>query len=289
MQNIKKYLNKIFIFFKDNIVGNIILLILFINYGWQSFVIPSASMEKTLLVGDFLFVNKHTYGIQKPVIPFFEIPLMNVDKERYLIKFKNIKHGDILAFHPPFDNKTFYVKRAVALENDILFFFKKDLYIHFDKKPTKLNLKSCETMNIRGIKFYKNPYKYNYKSIQNDVNIEVVNSLKSRKNIDTLSPDLQVDIHRNNVLYTLSNFPRDSKLYNYMLDGRQMYKVPKGKFFMIGDNRDHSNDSRFWGPIEMKNVVGTPSIIWASINFKDFNIRFNRFFKTEFEVKNEFR
>jgi len=272
----------------DSIIGNIIVLIIFINFGWQSFIIPSASMENTLMTGDFVIVNKHEYGFNSPVIPILEIPLGNFGTDNHLTKKRMPNRGEILVFHPPHDKKTYYVKRLVAKDGDKLFFKNKKIYISFKDIPKNVNLKDFIMVNNQ--KFYKEPYKLNNPGIHNkkEVVFKPIKEIEKIKDIDIskVSPDLKDVLNNYQVLRTIDRFPYKTKFkYKKIVENNNeiyIYQVPKNQFFMIGDNRDNSNDSRFWGPIQWSNIVGTPSIVWLSIDWKNYSVRFNRIFKSNF-------
>ena len=269
----------------DSLIGNIIIVFLFINYGWQSFIIPSASMEKTLMTGDLLFANKHAFGLLKPVIPILEIPLTPKSNNNYLLEFKKPTRGEIIIFHPPFDNKTFFVKRIVAKTGDLVFFKNKHLFISFSEIPDIKNIDKCETIKIGNKVFYKEPYKNAYSSIVNDQNIPTINTFVSRpKNMANLSPDLKQNLENNHVLFNISNFPTKNDLSNYSIEGQDMLLIKGDEYFMIGDNRDHSSDSRFWGTINFKHIAGTPSIVFFSFDWDKKEIRWDRIGKMQFEV-----
>jgi len=285
----KKILHLMKKYLWDSFIGNVIIIILFINFAWQSFIIPSASMEGTLMTGDFVVVNKHAYGINDPVIPFLEWKIIET-KTGHLTEFKKPKRGEVLVFRPPMNPYTYYVKRLVAIEGDKLFFKNKKLFINFKVVPSDINIKELKSLTINNKVFYQEPYKQIHKKIHNikKVIFKSIPNAENIKKIDIkkLSPDLQNQLEQYSVLRTISEFPYKTE-FPYKIQEENgieysIYTVKKDNYFMIGDNRDNSNDSRFWGTIQAKHILGTPSFVWFSINWDNYSIRFNRIATTNF-------
>jgi len=280
----------------DSFIGNVIVIILFINFAWQSFIIPSASMEGTLMTGDFVVVNKHAYGINDPVIPFLEWKILETESG-HLTDFTSPKRGEVLVFRPPMNAHTYYVKRMVAKDGDSLFFKNKKLFINFKEKPTNINFDKLEKLVIKGKIFYKEPYKQIHKKIRYEdkvkyTRIERAENIKAT-DINKLDPDLKNALTQYDILRTISEFPYKSKfgfetfVTNSNNDKNEettyyIYHVKAKEYFMVGDNRDNSNDSRFWGTIKSKHILGTPSFVWFSIDWNNYSIRFNRIATTNF-------
>jgi signal peptidase I len=285
----KKFLGLLKKYLWDSFIGNVIIIILFINFAWQSFIIPSASMEGTLMTGDFVVVNKHSYGINDPVIPFLEWKIIET-KTGHLTDFIVPTRGEVLVFRPPMNPHTYYVKRLVAVEGDQLFFKDKKLYINFKVKPSDINFNILEYIKVNNEIFYKEPYKQIHNKIHNieKVVFKKINNAENISDIDImkLSPDLQNQLEQYNVLRTISEFPYKTKFehstYTSNNISYSIYTVQKGDYFMVGDNRDNSNDSRFWGTIQNKHILGTPSFVWFSIDWDNYSIRFNRIATTKF-------
>lgn len=238
-----KYLKKIYNW-SNTWVGTIIIVFFIMSFIAQSFRIPSGSMKDTLLVGDFLFAKKFSYGIPTPRIPYLEIPIIPFT-DGHLIDGDEPKRGDIVIFRFPKDDKQYFVKRCVAKHGDELFLENKNLYLHpFEGDDfIKDNYKKEKIIKKYGKLWVKNPYK-----------------------------EKHIGIHNDEFVIKEKGFPE--QLFNMPI-----IKVPDNNYFMMGDNRDHSNDSRFWGSVPYSNLVGTPWIIWMSIS-PDWKIRYNRFFKT---------
>jgi len=213
--------------------GTIVIVLLVIFFVAQAFVIPSGSMKNTLLIGDHLFVKKFAYGIPTPHIPWIEIPVLpDLDGDGHLIEGERPKRGDIVIFRYPVNPKIHYVKRCVAVGGDMLFVHNKDLYLHPHEGNDYIRKHypsdKYEILDINGFLWVKNPYMKDHPGIHHDPN--VVND---------------------------GRFPQ--QIFNF-----GPIEVPKDNFFMMGDNRDHSNDSRFWGYVPYKLIVGKPWFIYWS-------------------------
>jgi signal peptidase I len=170
----------------------------------QAFRIPSASMEDTLLIGDFLFVNKFEYG---PKIPFTHIRLPGMRAPR---------RGDVIVFQFPQDPSKDFIKRCVATGGETLEIKDKQLSIDGTALRESFAIHSDPTVRPPG---------YDYR--------------------DNFGP----------------------------------YTVPRGDLFMMGDNRDNSNDSRFWGPLQMDLVKGRAMFLYWSWNPERHWPRWDRIFR----------
>ena len=179
----------------------------------QAYVIPTPSMEKTLLVGDALLVNRFIYGIKIPV-PFsvHQIPL---------VPGRLPKRGEIVVFQYPFEKRDF-VKRCVAIEGDTVQLINKIVYINGEKISEPYTHHSDQNV---------------YKAV----------------NID---PKLYQKKWEQAELYDILNL--------HVRDNFGPVIVPDDYVFVMGDNRDNSMDSRFWGPLHKKNLKGKPLFIYFS-------------------------
>jgi signal peptidase I len=207
----------------------IILLVLIVRATLlQAYVIPTPSMENTLLVGDFLFVFKPSFGF---VIPFTDIKIPENVKP---------KRGEVVVFKFFNENKD-YVKRVIALEGD--------------------------TVEIRNKRVYLNgkPLKEDY----------VVFS--DPKTYDGLSGYSREEFQE---YWEKGFFASDIRVR----DNFGPIVVPKGTAFVMGDNRDESWDSRFWGPLPYKYLRGKPLIIYFSFDWKKKRVRFERLFKVVWNI-----
>ena len=213
--------------------GTIVIVLGIIFFVAQAFVIPSGSMKNTLLIGDMLFVKKYAYGIPTPRIPWLEIKVLpDFNGNGHLIEGERPKRGDIVVFRYPKNEDIHYVKRAVATSGDIVKIKDKILYLHPKEgnEFVKANYSKEDIFDDGEKLWIVNPYAKEHPGIHNDKNIV------------------------NNGLYP-------SELFN-----TPAIIIPEDETFMMGDNRDHSNDSRFWGTVPYKDIVGTPWFIYFSWN-----------------------
>jgi signal peptidase I len=172
----------------------------------QAYVIPTGSMEDTLLIGDHLLVDKLAYAPAGPI-------------SKYILPYQEIKRGDIIVFRYPVDIKQTFVKRVMGVPGDRIRLENKQLYLN--GKP--LN---------EPYKVHKTEY---------------------------------IDSYRDN-FPSQPNFPQYERgqdmLENHVVNGEVV--VPPGMYFAMGDNRDSSLDSRFWGFVPRENIIGKPLIIYWS-------------------------
>lgn len=176
----------------------------------EPFRIPSGSMIPTLLVGDFILVNKNTYGIRLPLI------------NQKIIERGEPKRGDVVVFRYPNDPSTPYIKRVVGLPGDLIEYKDKKLYVNGELMPQS---KATSFVGQRSAAQYSG-------SILAEETLEDV---------------------QHQILMT----PRRSSP-NYQ------GKVPPGNYFVLGDNRDNSRDSRYWGFVPDENLVGRAFLIWMN-------------------------
>jgi signal peptidase I len=223
--------------FSSSWTGTFIIVMFIIFFIAQAFVIPSGSMKRTLLIGDHLFVKKFAYGIPTPHIPFLEIPVLpDFDGDGHLINGDRPKRGDIVVFRYPPNPKQHFVKRCVAVAGDKLTVIDKVLYL----RPHE------------GDEYIK----ANYPS----------------KLIVSMNGELWVkDPYR----YRYKGIQNDPNIMAPPLLNFPVTEVAENEYFMMGDNRDHSNDSRFWGAVPYKYIEGTPWFIYFSWD-DDYKIRWNR-------------
>ena len=233
--------------------GTIVIVLLVIFFLAQAFVIPSGSMKNTLLPGDALFAKKFAYGVPIPHIPWLEIPVLpDFRGDGHLIDGPRPKRGDIVIFRWPVNPKMHFVKRCVAVGGDKLMVRDKHLLLRIennDEKTKEFAKKmKAKLVTINGEIWVEDPYKTLHPGIHHDPNM---------------------------------TFPEEIINYGPII-------VPDDNYFMMGDNRDHSNDSRFWGPVTYKYIVGKPWFIYMSWD-GNFTIRWNRVGKTINEIEDELR
>ena len=214
---------------KNSFFSNIksISLAIFIALLIRSFIaepfnIPSGSMKPNLLIGDFIFVSKWSYGYSKHSLPF-SIPIIPGK-----ILSKMPERGDVVVFKTPSDNRTDYIKRVIGLPNDKIQIINGQIIIN-DKLIIRKKIEDFLDVDINGNTIRNRQYKeYFY---QLEINI--------------------LDLKDNGIV-----------------DNTQVFNVPKDHFFVMGDNRDNSQDSRFIsyvGFIPINNLVGKAQFIFFSL------------------------
>ncbi|NHQ61176.1 signal peptidase I [Chlorobium sp. BLA1] len=215
----------------------------------ESYRIPTGSMENTLLAGDFLFVNKYVYG---PKIPFTDIRLPGVDE---------VKRGDVIVFKYPKDRSMNYIKRCVAISGDTLEIHNRQLSVN--KKPVALPPEGQFLSSV----------------IPAGIGDEMIFPQFSNYNKDNYGP-IRVPRKGDVIKLNAQTWPLYADLvadegHDVSLQGRLVfidgapateYRVQSNYYFAMGDNRDNSLDSRFWGFLPEKDLVGEALIVYWSWN-----------------------
>ena len=257
MTNIKKFLSA-FSRFASSWTGTIIIVLFLIFFVAQSFVIPSGSMKRTQLIGDFLFAKKFSYGIPIPHLPWLEIPILpDFNGNGHLIEGPRPQREDIVIFRNPKTPKIHFVKRCVAVGGDEIMYEDKKLYIHFHDMPDEASIKAAypkaEIVKLRDKLWAVNPYMSKFPGIQ-------------------YKPEYQGNSFLLLAQYYQYNKKIDvSPIYVEELGRKIFYKkIEADHYYMIGDNRDNSNDSRFWGSVPYKLIVGKPWLIYMSLEFRSY-------------------
>ena len=243
--------------FSSSWTGTIIIVLFLIFFVAQSFVIPSGSMKRTQLIGDFLFAKKFSYGIPTPHLPWLEVPVLpDFNENGHLIEGPRPQREDIVIFRKPQTPKVHFVKRCVAVGGDELLYMDKRLLIHFHDLTTEAEIKEkypeAKILSIRGKLWAENPYMGKYPGIQ-------------------YAPENFTAFEYLAMLYN-NNKPID--MYPVFIDelGENAFykKVEEDHYYMVGDNRDNSSDSRMWGSVAYKYIVGKPWLIYMSIEFRSY-------------------
>lgn len=207
----------------------ILAVLLFRTFLLEPFRIPSGSMMPTLLVGDFVLVNKFAYGLRLPVT------------NTKILDTGEPHRGDVAVFRYPRNPKEDYIKRIIGVPGDTITVRAEQVYI--DGKPVPQALVG--------------PYHGTDKvSIQMEEN-------PNMSPVTEYVEDLHgVKHHTLRFGYIMPNPCWDG---TRLSDGGCQWVVPKGYYFAMGDNRDDSEDSRFWGFVPEKNFAGRAFLIWFSL------------------------
>lgn len=209
-----------------------ILLVIFLlrSFLVEPFQIPSSSMRPGLVVGDFILVNKYTYGLRIPVLNTVFIPV------------KQPQRGDVMVFHFPEDPKTDFIKRVIGLPGDTVAYQGKRLSIN--GQPVRVESDGS----------------YQYV----DKGFDVTDTVRYQEFLSAQPHPMIVDDKqpRSLVLQAVRDFPNRENC-TYSEDGF-VCKVPDGHYFMMGDNRDNSHDSRYWGFVPDANIVGKAFLVWMN-------------------------
>lgn len=200
----------------------LLIVLLLRSFLAEPFRIPSGSDEPTLLVGDFILVNKYVYGLRLPVL------------HNKFLSMSEPRRGDILVFRWPVDPSIDFIKRVVGVPGDQISYVNKQLYINGQLAPQKFLNKTTDM----------------------DENNHVWP-------VDTEQEDLLGVKHK---IYLRPDVPaRDFSVI-----------VPPGEYFVMGDNRDSSYDSRYWGFVPEANITGKAIMLWFSWDKNHYKVRWDR-------------
>ena len=191
----------------------------------EPFKIPSGSMIPTLLVGDLILVNKFHYGLRLPVL------------NTKMTEGEKPQRGDVMVFRYPPRPSLDYIKRVVGVPGDTVAYLNKRLTVNGQAVPTESIPEFFDEDAMRYFKQYEEKF-------------------------GTQSHRVLNDEQRPAFVPGADKFP-GSEGCNYTIEGVTC-KVPEGHFFMMGDNRDNSMDSRYWGFVPEKNIVGKAFFVWMN-------------------------
>ncbi len=192
----------------QSLMGTVVIAIFVITFIVQAFQIPSESMESTLLVGDYLLVNKLCYGGQGP--------------GDHVMPYQKIARGDIIVFHYPVDPQQHFVKRVIGVPGD---------HLRMVAKRVLINGRPLDEPYVRFLEPPNNLFRDNFPRTDIPaIGLEGKWWLEMRKLVE---------------------------------DGQLI--VPEGHYFVMGDNRDDSQDSRYWGFVPRENIIGRPLVIYWSV------------------------
>ena len=256
--------------FASSWTGTIIIVLFLIFFVAQSFVIPSGSMKRTQLIGDFLFAKKFSYGIPTPHLPWLEIPILpDFFGNGHLIEGPRPQREDIVIFRYPVNTKVHYVKRCVAVGGDEILYTENKLMIHFHEgdEYIKANYPAEKIVTLRDRLWVVNPYMDKYPGIQ-----------YSPEGMNIFEGLLQYYAY-NQEIDMVPVFVHGLDAKTYEMSGKDINalyaKVDEDHFYMIGDNRDNSNDSRFWGAVPYRLIVGKPWLNYMSLEHRSYDTMLN--------------
>lgn len=200
----------------------VFVVLLLRSFIFEPFRIPSGSMMPTLLIGDFILVNKYSYGARLPVL------------NTKILEVAEPKRGDVVVFRFPKNPTVDYIKRVIGLPGDRIAYFDKKLYINGEAAP-QVSL----------------------------------GSYSGQGQGETMSGTEQLEENLTGVKHSI--------LINHNASTvEDVFIVPQGQYFVMGDNRDNSNDSRYWGTVPEANLVGKAFFIWMNWDAENYGIAFNR-------------
>ena len=196
------------------------------SFLFEPFKIPSGSMVPTLLVGDLILVNKFQYGIRMPVTG------------AKLIANKDPQRGDVVVFHYPVDPRIDYIKRVVGVPGDEVVYTGQALTVNGQKVPVQ----------SQGDYYDEDSLRY---------------APKFAETLGQVPHGILVDPKRPSIFRPLDSFVNFRDNCRYTAEGVSC-KVPPGHYFMMGDNRDNSQDSRYWGFVPDDHLVGRAFMVWMN-------------------------
>jgi len=194
----------------------LLIVLLFRSFLFEPFKIPSGSMIPTLLIGDFIVVNKFAYGLRLPVV------------NRKIVPIGDPQRGDVVVFRYPVDPKVNFIKRMVGLPGDTITYRDKQLFI---------NGEPVSTVELG-----------RYSSSEVKCDTPRADALRFRETLGEIGHEIL--IHENSG------------------SRNQQWVVPEGHYFVMGDNRDRSNDSREWGFVPETHLMGRAVGIWLNFDYK---------------------
>lgn len=207
-----------------------VIAIVFIvrSFLFEPFRIPSGSMLPTLHVGDFILVNKYEYGLRLPVT------------NTKILSLGEPKRGDVVVFKYPMDESVDYIKRVIGVPGDTVEYRNKVLYINGEEQKQSGHTDFIDTHSLVTLD-------------QREEQLgDVAHMMATDARRPSWVPPQAILKPTPECRYTDTGF---------------ICKVPEGRYFMMGDNRDNSEDSRYWGFVDEDNLVGRATLIWA--NFGD--------------------
>jgi len=193
----------------------LLIVLMFRSFLFEPFKIPSGSMIPTLLVGDFIVVNKYSYGLRLPVL------------HKKFLSLGEPQRGDVVVFRYPVDPSVNFIKRLIGLPGDTISYRNKQLFVNGETVPAKEQGRFT-------------------------------------------SDEVKCSIPRTDAMRlteTIGGVDHDILLHGNSGSRNGQWQVPEGHYFVMGDNRDRSNDGREWGFVPEENLMGRAVGIWLNFDY----------------------
>ena len=216
-----------------------VILVVFVlrSFLFEPFKIPSGSMIPTLWVGDLILVNKFHYGVRLPVL------------NTKVTTGEPVRRGDVMVFRYPPKPSLDYIKRVVGVPGDEVSYLNKQLTINGQPVPKASLPDFFEEDSLSYIKQFQETFPVGASASE----------MASSKTVRLLN-----NAERPAFIAGTEDFPFKNQC-SYSVEG-VVCKVPPGHFFMMGDNRDNSLDSRYWGFVPEANIVGKAILVWMNFS-----------------------
>lgn len=213
----------------------LLAITIFRSFLFEPFQIPSGSMMPTMLVGDFILVQKYSYGIHDPVW------------RSELAETGAPKRGDIVVFKYPLDERLDYIKRVVGLPGDTVVYQNKRLFIKPSCSRQPENCKELQALEMTAL-------------AEGEFVMDGMSLVTASEQLGDTKHNILV-----NPIYP------DLSQHFYQQTGKRLgeWVVPENSYFVMGDNRDNSQDSRFWGFVREDQLVGKAVFIWMSFEYNE--------------------
>lgn len=222
--------------------GVIALVFILRSFVTEPFRIPSGSMLPTLYIGDFILVNKFDYGLRMPIT------------NQVIVENKKPQRGDVMVFRAPPEPSLDYIKRVVGVPGDRITYANKQLTINNQVVRQEASTVQPLTEDV-------------YQSKQDPISLSNITQKTEFLAADGSAHEIWLDASKSSYYKAGVKFAQlNSSACQYTEDAFTC-TVPAGQYFMMGDDRDHSGDSRYWGFVPEENIVGRAYFIW--MNFSD--------------------
>ncbi len=205
------------------------------SFLFEPFKIPSGSMIPTLHVGDLILVNKFHYGVRLPVI------------NTKVTEGNAVQRGDVMVFRYPPKPSLDYIKRVIGVPGDEVAYLNKQLTINGQPVSKDVRTDFFEQDSMRYIAQFEEKLPLGTKA--SEMTGARTHNLLNDKDRPSFIPGVEDFAFKDNCHYTVEGVT---------------CKVPAGHYFMMGDNRDNSLDSRYWGFVPEKNIVGKAFFVWMN-------------------------